>query len=297
MADMDELKGRIKSLQSASSEKDIQDVLTWLKRNVIATESLLRETKAGLAVGKLRTHASKEVADLAKELVKKWKSEVDKAKAGAAAPAGTKPTGTVQVQGLRRASVVSQQSPASPSTPSAVRTAKSDGVATNVIGDTVRDKCMQMLYDALAFDSGAPNDQLSSRARAIEEVVYAQHSHQTSQPYRTKMRSLYLNLKDKGNPSLRESVVSGDLPASRLCQMSSQEMASEERKQADKMISEANFHASLGSEEMAAETDAFQCGRCKQRKTRYRQQQTRSADEPMTTFVTCTHCGNKWKFS
>lgn len=24
--------------------------------------------------------------------------------------------------------------------------------------------------------------------------------------------------------------------------------------------------------------------------------QTRSADEPMTTFVTCTNCGNKWKF-
>ena len=45
-----------------------------------------------------------------------------------------------------------------------------------------------------------------------------------------------------------------------------------------------------------AETDAFQCGRCKQRKTRYYQMQTRSADEPMTTFVTCTNCNHKWKF-
>jgi transcription elongation factor S-II len=26
------------------------------------------------------------------------------------------------------------------------------------------------------------------------------------------------------------------------------------------------------------------------------QMQTRSADEPMTTFVTCVNCGNKWKF-
>ncbi|KAF8478244.1 transcription factor S-II-domain-containing protein [Gautieria morchelliformis] len=54
---------------------------------------------------------------------------------------------------------------------------------------------------------------------------------------------------------------------------------------------------SLVSEEMEAETDAFQCGRCRQRKTRYFQRQTRSADEPMTIFVTCTNCGNKWKFS
>jgi len=31
-------------------------------------------------VGKLRSHATKEVADLAKEIVKKWKNEVEKAK-------------------------------------------------------------------------------------------------------------------------------------------------------------------------------------------------------------------------
>ena len=42
-------------------------------------------------------------------------------------------------------------------------------------------------------------------------------------------------------------------------------------------------------------TDKFLCRRCKQRKTIYVQVQTRSADEPMTTFITCLHCGNKWK--
>lgn len=59
-------------------------------------------------------------------------------------------------------------------------------------------------------------------------------------------------------------------------------MASEERKAADAAIQEENLHKSLGAEERQAETDAFQCGKCKQRKTRYRQAQTRSADEPMT---------------
>tara|TARA_Y100001936_G_scaffold89712_2_gene88300 strand:- start:1448 stop:1984 length:537 start_codon:yes stop_codon:yes gene_type:complete len=32
------------------------------------------------------------------------------------------------------------------------------------------------------------------------------------------------------------------------------------------------------------------------RKTTYYQMQTRSADEPMTTFVTCHNCGKHWKF-
>ena len=40
----------------------------------------------------------------------------------------------------------------------------------------------------------------------------------------------------------------------------------------------------------------FKCGKCKSYKTTYTQVQTRSADEPMTTFVTCLNCDNVWKF-
>jgi len=39
----------------------------------------------------------------------------------------------------------------------------------------------------------------------------------------------------------------------------------------------------------------FKCGKCKSVKTTYYQMQTRSADEPMTTYVTCMSCGSKWK--
>lgn len=39
----------------------------------------------------------------------------------------------------------------------------------------------------------------------------------------------------------------------------------------------------------------FKCGKCKSIRTTYYQMQTRSADEPMTTFVTCVKCNNRWK--
>lgn len=39
----------------------------------------------------------------------------------------------------------------------------------------------------------------------------------------------------------------------------------------------------------------FICRKCKSDKTTYYQLQTRSADEPMTTFVTCTNCDLRWK--
>jgi DNA-directed RNA polymerase subunit M/transcription elongation factor TFIIS len=38
----------------------------------------------------------------------------------------------------------------------------------------------------------------------------------------------------------------------------------------------------------------FKC-RCGSDKTTYQQAQTRSADEPMTTFVSCMTCGKNWK--
>ena len=44
-----------------------------------------------------------------------------------------------------------------------------------------------------------------------------------------------------------------------------------------------------------ASTDIFTCRKCKSNKCTYYQLQTRSADEPMTTFVTCIECGNRWK--
>ena len=46
---------------------------------------------------------------------------------------------------------------------------------------------------------------------------------------------------------------------------------------------------------MSAGTDVFTCRKCKGNKCTYYQQQLKSADEPMTTFVQCLDCGNRWK--
>ena len=41
----------------------------------------------------------------------------------------------------------------------------------------------------------------------------------------------------------------------------------------------------------------FKCRKCNTNKTTYYQLQTRSADEPMTTYVSCMVCNTRWKFS
>ncbi|PSR77744.1 hypothetical protein PHLCEN_2v7728 [Hermanssonia centrifuga] len=274
MSTASELRSLVKQLQqSSATEQDLVAILEKLKAETKITESILRESKAGLAVGKLRTHASKPVSELAKEVVKKWKQLVELEKQNNATNKPT-PAGSSKPLPLRKHSTASI-TPSTPTTPggtptmsassskSDVRTAKSDGVKTNLTGDTTRDKCMELIYDALAFDSGSPSDQILGRAKGIEAAVLAEFDGVTA-AYKAKIRSLFVNLKDKNNPGLRESVVSGDLPVQRLAKMSSQEMASEERKAADNKIIQQNLFNTLGAEEVQAETDAFQCGRCKQ---------------------------------
>lgn len=51
----------------------------------------------------------------------------------------------------------------------------------------------------------------------------------------------------------------------------------------------------LASRGMCARTDLFTCSKCKKRDCSYFELQTRSADEPMTVFVTCLTCGHRWR--
>lgn len=50
-----------------------------------------QESKIGIAVGKLRSNQSKEVSDFAKELVKRWKTEVERQKQGTGPAANAPP--------------------------------------------------------------------------------------------------------------------------------------------------------------------------------------------------------------
>lgn len=50
-----------------------------------------------------------------------------------------------------------------------------------------------------------------------------------------------------------------------------------------------------GEHTMQKITSQFKCKKCKSDNCTFYSLQTRSADEPMTTFVTCVDCGTKWK--
>ena len=74
-------------------------------------------------------------------------------------------------------------------------------------------------------------------------------------------------------------------------------MASEEMKKFRQECAKEGIREAQVAKNQGTETDLFKCGKCGKRRTTYTQLQTRSADEPMTTFVLCLDCGNRWKVS
>ena len=53
----------------------------------------------------------------------------------------------------------------------------------------------------------------------------------------------------------------------------------------------------LYSRTVGIRTTEHKCGRCKAKDCTYYQLQVRCSDEPMTTFINCLNCGNKWSFN
>ncbi len=110
------------------------------------------------------------------------------------------------------------------------------------------------------------------------------------QIYIDRLRSVVLNLKGDIINHINDGTVKPHIVAF----MTHQELAPEKwaklidvKTKRDKNKFETNISAA---------TDTFTCRKCKGNQCTYYQMQTRSADEPMTTFVTCLLCSTRFKF-
>jgi transcription elongation factor S-II len=176
-----------------------------------------------------------------------------------------------------------------------------EAVAMAPTGDAIRDKVRGSLTAALATAAaegaapraGGPGP--AALAAGIETALLAAHAG-VSAAYKAKFRQLHFNLKDAKNPDLRRRVLEGDVEPELLIALPPAALASDALREGDRQIREKKLFDSAPSAAKQATTDQFQCGKCRQRRTTYYQMQTRSADEPMTTFVACLNCDNRWKF-
>lgn len=191
------------------------------------------------------------------------------------------------------------ETPKTPSSPSTPTFAPSVCLLAPcyLTGDSVRDKCVEMLAAALKAeddykDYGVNCDKMASE---IEDHIY-QELKSTDMKYRNRVRSRISNLKDPRNPGLRRNVLGGAISAGLIAKMTAEEMASDELRELRNAMTQEAIREHQMAKTGGTTTDLLQCSKCKKKNCTYNQMQTRSADEPMTTFVLCNECGHRWKF-
>ena len=240
-----------------------------------------------MIVAKQRANPNKDVARLASEIVGKWKKTVEaekakKSKMGAASPAKnvSSPAPTVETKGFTG--------------DKSKRKWESDKVDIKRTGIPTRDACVGLIYNGLAFMSEDSPIRVVIKAVEVEQAAFDAYKGDTPE-YRSKLRSLFQNLKNVTNRELGPRVMSGDIPPSRFVVMTHDELKSAERRKEDAKLDHENMKNAQVPMAEKSISDALKCGKCGQKKVSYSQAQTRSADEPMTTFCECTVCGNRWK--
>lgn len=262
---------------------------------------ILTETLIGTVVSKFKPHAT--LGPIAKGLLKKWKKMAKESAAQAAAAA--KPAKKPALE--RRDS--------SASVGSAVANADLEAEWGDL--PPLRQNICKKIHSLLELsrrelvkggvNKTAVGHLCVSRASEVEDAIQ-QKLGRDRQQYTDKARSICFNMKK--NSQLRSNIMMGSIGAVELVGMTSEELATSDKREARdaevrklrdsrrldwEQANESKINEMCGIKGDLLNASLFTCGRCKSTKTTSTQKQTRSADEPMTVFVLCINCGNRWK--
>lgn len=260
---------------------------------------ILTNTRIGMTVNDLRKHSrDEEVIALSKTLIKVWKRFL------ADTPRKESSSSSATSSPANNNNSSSSKSSSKGSKAGDKKDEKGKGGGGGVsqtsfpgssMTDAIRIKCKEMLAAALKTEDPEMCTSAEELAEELEEAIFLEFKN-TDMRYKNRIRSRVANLKDPKNPALRTNYLGGAITAQKLAKMTPEEMASDEMKNLrERFVKEAINDAQLATVQ-GTKTDLLKCGKCKRRNCTYNQLQTRSADEPMTTFVLCNDCGHRWKF-
>ncbi len=250
-----------------------------------------------MIVARQRGNADKDIAKLAHAVVAQWKAAVEAEKKARLHSSSTpKPTSDTATPDIRLDSTNTHTESKQEKFigDASKRKWNDDGADINRTDSATRNNCIGLIYNGLAFNSYENCQSVMCKALEVEKAAFVKCKGET-EDYRKKIRSLFANLKNRQNKDLGPSVMSEKISAERFVTMSQEELKSDILKKLEEELEKDNLKKAQVPMAERSISDALKCGKCGQKKVSYSQAQTRSADEPMTTFCDCTVCGNRWK--
>lgn len=168
---------------------------------------------------------------------------------------------------------------------------------------------MRRVTDSLAFREGVRNElckivQKPSHAINLEKGIFNKSIEESTdknivkkwendnfvQIYIDRFRTVWKNTK---RPKVKEMLNNISVKPHTIASMSHQEMLPERW---EELIKQKKYRdEDRYAPKLEANTDSYTCRKCGSKECSYYQLQTRSGDEPMTTYVTCISCGSRWK--
>ncbi|GFE55717.1 transcription elongation factor s-ii [Babesia ovis] len=276
------------------SDGEVQEILSSLRQldEIEVDKTMLQSTRIGVILTKLTRNQADGIEDLkaiASKLTNKWKDALRRQASGEHSFEGAP---------LKRKKTE----------PTEAHSASEPEYQHELHNQEIRDKAVLYIFKALVAGKESTYDhkRASKLAYDIEGGLFDKYlMNQSSQKeYTLKLKSIAFNLKDPKNTTFSDKIYNGDIEAKNVAAMESAEMASEEKKMERINILQESLEAcqsdwavkNILMSKDGKKKGQFKCFKCHSSDTVYYQMQTRSSDEPMTTFVTCLQCSNRWKF-
>jgi len=278
-----------------------------------ADKSFAQETKIGHTVHKLRKHGNPGVAAAAKAAVQKWKCLA--ASSEPASPASPAAESQVALQSqVTETSATLVELHMSPGTAAdalkqlargraAVCKALAKKLARAAGGKLATSACSQI-------KGGHSHDELAlAAATAVEaalfQVLGMGDGNRLPKEYTDQFRRLHFNFGE--NEQLAAQVLQQQVDLLWLAEASAADVATDSFKRAaqaeliasseEVMMDWQDKHGDEVREAAGIKCGPgfHRCGNCGSERTTFYQKQTRSADEPMTSFIQCKDCKHRWK--
>jgi len=178
-----------------------------------------------------------------------------------------------------------------PSTTQEVPTPSTTTTSSQVDRDRIKKKFVATLKNT----SMGGNIEKCLYKRIVEETGRDFPNDIFRQEYLGAAHNLLENLDPEGsvgNTYLHPLVISGQIKPDALVRLSDHDLYPPKWQEIkDRRLKEIKTE----NEMKQATSDLYKCGKCGKRETTFYQLQTRSMDEPTTSFINCTNCGHRWK--